>query len=200
VRKLVALLVVSLASSVLAAAPSEGVPLQVRRGFFTETDIGGFFTVGGDNAYSNLQTYLQLGAGYQLTVGNGSGLIPIGVHVAIGANAQNCWSGLTSAGVCTKSDNFTLIFVSASGGYLHRVIERLYVGGKILAGWTFLDPAPVASAGQDVTGGINAGLAASIEYATNMDHFSIGLDVAARFVIGPNIFSLSFYPRVQYTF
>lgn len=201
-RKLVALLVVSLASSVFAAAPSEGVPLQVRRGFFTETDIGGFFTLGGDNAYSNLQTYLQLGAGYQLTVGNGSGLIPIGLHVAIGANAQNCWSGLTGPmGSCALSDNFTLIFVSASGGYLHRVIERLYVGGKILAGWTFLDPAPVRdSAGNGVTGGVNAGLAASIEYATNMDHFSIGLDVAARFVIGPNIVSLMFYPRVQYTF
>ena len=39
-----------------------------------------------------------------------------------------------------------------------------------------------------------------IEYATNMDHFSIGLDVAFRFVIGPNIPSLGFYPRVQYTF
>ena len=119
-RKLVALLVVSLASSVFAAAPSEGVPLQVRRGFFTETDIGGFFTLGGDNAYSNLQTYLQLGAGYQLTVGGGRGLIPIGLHVAIGANAQNCWSGPGPASSpCRLSDNFTLIFVSASGGYLH---------------------------------------------------------------------------------
>jgi hypothetical protein len=197
VRKLVALLVVSLASSVVAAAPSEGVPLQVRRGFFTETDIGGFFTLGGDNAYSNLQTYLQLGAGYQLTVGGGRGLIPIGLHVAIGANAQNCWSGPGPASSpCRLSDNFTLIFVSASGGYLHRVIERLYIGGKILAGWTFLDPAPV----EGVTGGVNVGAAASIEYATNMDHFSIGLDVAFRIVIGPNIPSLMFYPRVQYTF
>jgi hypothetical protein len=86
--------------------------------------------------------------------------------------------------------------VSASGGYLHRVLERLYVGGKILAGWTFLDPEPVTG----VTGGVNAGVAASVEYATNMDHFSIGLDVAFRFVIGPNIPSLGFYPRVQYTF
>lgn len=208
-RKLVALLVVSLASSVFAAAPSEGVPLQVRRGFFTETDIGGFFTLGGsdpDAPYSNLQTYLQLGAGYQLTVGGGRGLIPIGVHVAIGANAQNCWAGFAIAGrqvpagtpnaTCQLSDNFTMIFVSASGGYLHRVIERLYIGGKILAGWTFLDPAPV----EGVTGGVNVGAAASIEYATNMDHFSIGLDIAFRVVVGPNIPSLMFYPRVQYTF
>lgn len=195
-RKLVALLTVALASASFAATPSEGVPLQVRRGFFTETDIGGFFTLGGDNGYSNLQTYLQLGAGYQLTLGGGSGLVPIGVHVGIGSNAQNCWSGLKNDGSCTLSDNFTLIFISASAGYLHRIVERLYVGGKILAGWTLLDPAPVAN----VTGGVGAGVAASVEYATNMDHFSIGLDIAFRFVIGPNIPSLGFYPRVQYTF
>lgn len=195
-QKLVALLTLTLTTAAVAATPSEGVPLQVRRGFFTETDIGGFFTLGGDDGYSNLQTYLQLGAGYQLTIGNGMGLIPIGLHVGIGANAQNCWSGRRNDGTCQLSDNFTLIFVSASGGYLHRVIERLYVGGKVLAGWTFLDPAPVT----DVTGGVNAGLAASIEYATNMDHFSIGLDIAFRLVIGPNIPSLGFYPRVQYTF
>lgn len=195
-RKLVALLTVALASATFAATPSEGVPLQVRRGFFTETDIGGFFTLGGDNGYSNLQTYLQLGAGYQLTLGGGSGLVPIGVHVGIGSNAQNCWSGLKADLSCTLSDNFTLIFISASAGYLHRVLERLYVGGKLLAGWTLLDPAPVTG----VTGGVGAGVAASVEYATNMDHFSIGLDVAFRFVIGPNIPSLGFYPRVQYTF
>ena len=51
---LFAALVVS--SSAYAATPAEGVPLQVRRGFFTETDIGGIFTVGGDNGYSNFQT------------------------------------------------------------------------------------------------------------------------------------------------
>ena len=71
-------------------------------------------------------------------------------------------------------------------------------------GWTLLDPAPVytgsGTARTPVTGGLNAGVAASIEYATNMDHFSIGLDVAFRFVIGPNIPSLGIYPRVQYTF
>ena len=33
----------------VAATPPEGVALEVRRGFFTETDIGGFFTLGGDD-------------------------------------------------------------------------------------------------------------------------------------------------------
>ena len=138
---LVAALLVS--SSAFAATPPEGVPLQVRRGFFTETDVGGIFTVGGDNGYSNLQTYLQLGLGYQLTINDGKGLIPIGFHVGIGANAQNCWAGLNAAGACTQSDNFTMTFLNLSVGYLHQVVERFYVGGKLLGGVTLLDPDPV---------------------------------------------------------
>ncbi len=47
----------------MAGPPPEGVALHVRRGFFTETDIGVFFTVGGNNRYSNAETYLQLGVG-----------------------------------------------------------------------------------------------------------------------------------------
>jgi hypothetical protein len=198
VRKLATLLIaLSVSSSALAATPSEGVPLQVRRGFFTETDIGGFFTVGGDNGYSNLQTYLQLGIGYQLTINDGKGLIPIGFHVGIGANAQNCWAGLNAAGACTQSDNFTMTMLNASVGYLHQVVERFYVGGKLLGGVTLLDPDPV---GDNTLARANFGVAASVEYATNMDHFSVGLDVSYRLVIGPNISALGFYPRVQYTF
>ncbi len=203
-RKLAFLLVALLAPAALAATPSEGQPLQVRRGFFAETDLGGFFTVGGDNAYSNLQTYLQLGIGYQLTIGNGKGIVPIGLHVGIGANAQNCFSGLKADGTCNQSDNFTLTFITLTGGYLHSVVERLFVGGKLLAGYTLLDPPPIyTGSGADlkpVNAGPNFGAALSLEYATNMDHFSIGVDVVWRMVIGPNIMSLQFFPRVQYTF
>jgi hypothetical protein len=191
------LIALSVSSSALAATPSEGVPLQVRRGFFTETDIGGFFTVGGDNGYSNLQTYLQLGLGYQLTINDGKGLIPIGFHVGIGANAQNCWAGLNAAGACTQADNFTMTMLNLSVGYLHQVVERFYVGGKLIGGVTLLDPDPI---GDNAPLRGNFGVAASFEYATNMDHFSVGLDIAYRLVIGPNINALMFYPRVQYTF
>ena len=197
-RKLATLFAVLLvSSSALAATPPEGVPLQVRRGFFTETDVGGIFTVGGEDGYSNLQTYLQLGLGYQLTLNEGKGLIPIGLHVGIGANAQNCWVAKTAAGVCPLSDNFTMTYLNASVGYLHQVVERFYVGGKLLGGVTLLDPDPVGD-GSLVRG--NFGVALSIEYATNMDHFSVGLDLSYRLIIGPNINALMFYPRVQYTF
>jgi hypothetical protein len=200
VRKLASLFLASAAliSTVsLAATPSEGVPLQVRRGFFTETDVGFFWTLGGNDGYSNMQGYLQLGVGYQLTVGDGKGLIPIGVHVGIGANAGNCWAtGSAVTGNCTKADNFTNTFIDLTGAYLFQVVERLYIGPKLLVGATLLDPEPVPGK----TLGINAGIAASLEYATNMDHFSVGLDISYRIVLGPNIHAFAVYPRVQYTF
>lgn len=196
-RKIATLLIaLMLPTAAFAATPSEGVPLKVRRGFFTETDIGGIVNLGGDDGYSNLQVYLQLGVGYQLTINDAKGLIPIGFHVGIGANAANCWAGKTNSGVCAASDNFTMTFLSVTGGYLHRLVERLYLGGKAIVGYTLLDPEPVAG----VRGGLNVGVAASLEYATNMDHFSVGVDVSYRIIIGPNINVFAFFPRVQYTF
>lgn len=199
---LVAALLVS--SSTFAATPSEGVPLEVRRGFFTETDVGGIFTVGGLNQNSNLQTYLQLGLGYQLTLGGGRSIIPIGLHVGIGANAQNCWAEFSKPETCSQSDNFTMTFVNLSAGYLHELIERFYLGAKLLGGLTLLDPRPVADPSDPTNTGLmikpNFGAALSIEYATNMDHFSVGLDVVFRLIVGPNINAIMFYPRVQYTF
>ncbi len=204
-RKLATLVAVFfVTSSAVAATPSEGVPLQVRRGFFTETDVGGIFTLGGVNGFSNLQTYLQLGIGYQLTLNGGKALLPFGIHMGIGANALNCWGQVDASNACAQADNFTMTFANASAGYLHQVIERLYLGVKLLGGVTFLDPRPIEDAADPTgTGAMirpTAGAALSLEYATNMDHFSVGLDVAYRLILGPNINSLMFYPRVQYTF
>ena len=130
-------LTVLLSGAAEAAVPPHGVPLHVRRGFYTETDIGAFFTLGGNDLYSNPQSYLQLGLG-----------------------------------------------------------ERFYLTPKVLAGQTLLDPAPVG----DVTQGFNLGAGVGLEYATSMDHFSVGMDVVARYVFRANIPAFSVFPRVKYTF
>ena len=189
-RKLV-LLFVALAAPAWAATPSEGVALSVRRGFFTETDIGGYLNVGGDDGYSNLQTYLQLGVGYDV-----SEAIELGVHFGLGSIAADCYSGRNGRGDCTLTDNFTLSFIDLTAAYLIRMRDRFYFTPKVAVGYTLLDPPPVL----DVKGGLNVGGGVGVEYVTSMDHFSIGFDVLSRFIIGPNILSLQFYPRVKYTF
>jgi hypothetical protein len=196
VRKFVSLAVLLVASSVLAV-PQEGVELKARRGFFTETDIGAFMTVGGDDLYSNIQTYLQLGVGYDIL-----DALEIGFHVGIGSNASNCFSGKTPAGVCALSDNFTLTFLDATLAYLFRIGSRFYLAPKVAAGYTLLDPGPVFNNSlTPMTGGPNIGAGLGFEYATHMDHFSIGIDVFWRMILaGPGIQSLQFFPRVKYTF
>ncbi len=200
-RKVALALILLVAPTVASAAtPSEGLALKVRRGFFTETDIGTFMTVGGDNGYSNLQTYLQLGVGYDI-----SETIELGLHFGLGSNAANCFSGLKANNECVQTDNFTVSFVDVTAGYLIRLAERFYLVPKVAVGYTSLNPAPVVQgSGPDatpITSAPNIGAGVGLEYATSMDHFSIGIDALARYIVGPNnMYALQFFPRVKYTF
>ena len=181
-----------------AATPPEGVPLEVRRGFFTEMDIGVFWTMGGEQTYSNAQTYLQLGVGYDLTE-----RLSLGLHLGLGSSAANCYAGFVpDTGDCRMPSNFSVGFGDATVAYNFRIAERLYWAPKLAAGITRLDPAPVERDGR--TGGVlvapNAGVGVGIEYATFMDHFSAGADVLARHVVGTGITTFAVFPRVKFTF
>ena len=185
----------------LAATPMEGVIPEVRRGFFVETDIGVFFTLGGNDVYSNAQTYLQLGLGYDINEN-----IELGAHFGLGASAANCFAVRDASGNCVAdgasvSENFTVSFIDVSAAYLFKLVDRVYLSPKLLAGYSLLDPAPVVDAnGLGVTGGANLGAGVGVEYATSMDHFTVGADLTFRFVVGPNIPAFAVFPRVKYTF
>jgi len=183
-----------------AATPSEGVELKVRRGFFTETDVGVFFALGGDQGYSNAQTYVQLGLGYDI-----SDSFEVSASFGIGASAADCFGGRKVPGDtttdCLAADNFTIGFMDLNVAYLLRLGDRFYLTPKIAVGYTTLDPAPAFnSASVPLTSGVNVGGGLGVEYATSMDHFSIGLEVNGRFILGPNIAAVSIFPRVKYTF
>ncbi len=187
-----------MSTTALGAAPPEGVEFKPRRGFFTETDVGVFFTLGGENAYSNAQSYLQLGVGYDLTEE-----LSLGMHFGLGTSAANCFAGyLPETDVCALSDNFTLAFGDVTAAYHVRLADRLYLTPKVAAGYTRLDPAPVEVTGEPgrPIHAPNAGVGIGIEYATMMEHFSVGADFLARYVIGPNIPTFALFPRVKYTF
>lgn len=184
-----------LISSLALAARPGGVPLDVKRGLFTETDIGVFFTLGGNNRYSNAQTYLQLGVGYDVARN-----LEIGAQFGLGSSAANCFSAQTSGG-CALADNFTLGFMNLAVSYLARVAEQFYVSPKLTGGYTKMDPAPaVDSSGKPITSAPNLGVGLGLEYATSLAHFSIGADLLARWVFGPNISGIAVFPRVKYTF
>ncbi|XXF81011.1 adventurous gliding motility protein CglE [Myxococcaceae bacterium GXIMD 01537] len=196
-KSLLAAALVLSSTAALGATPPEGVEFKPRRGFFTETDIGVFFTLGGENAYSNAQTYLQLGVGYDLTE-----KISLGAHFGIGSSAANCFAGyLPGSDVCSLSDNFTVSFFDVTAAYHFRISERLFFTPKLAAGFTRLDPAPVGDGDPGrAMSAPNAGAGVGLEYATSMDHFSVGADLMARYVLGPNITTFAIFPRVKYTF
>jgi hypothetical protein len=193
---LIAALVLS-STAAFAETPPEGVPYTPRQGFFTETDIGVFFTLGGENVYSNAQTYLQLGGGYDLTE-----RISLGAHFGLGSSAANCFAGyLPGTDTCALSDNFTMSFFDVTAAYRVKLADRFYLTPKLAAGYTRLDPAPVGSGDPGkAMSAPNAGAGIGVEYATSMDHFSVGADLLARYLIGPNITSVAVFPRVKYTF
>ncbi len=178
----------------IAGPPPEGVALHVRRGFFTETDIGVFFTVGGNNKYSNAETYLQLGVGYDL-----SDRIELGAYFGLGTSAANCFAGIQN-GACALTDSFTMAFFNLSAAYLVSLAERFYLTPRVTAGYSKFDPPPAFSNNKTVTSAANVGAGIGVEYATQMDHFSIGLDALARVALGPNITSFAIFPRIKYTF
>jgi len=191
-------LVAALSQEARAATPPEGVPLEVRRGFFVETNVGVFWTMGGENTYSNGQPYLQLGVGYDL-----GELLSLGVHFALGSSAANCFAGYVpgSNNQCLLADNFSVMFGDATVAYRVPLATRLYLTPKLAAGLTRLDPSPRDP--ENTTGrtnALNAGAGVGLEYATSMDHFTIGADLLVRYIIGPDIPTFALFPRVKYTF
>ena len=180
----------------LSAVPPQGVPLQVRHGFFFETDLGAFTTVGGQDHYSNAETYLQLGVGYDLMEH-----LEVGASFGLGTSAANCFTQRDAEGVCSLADSFTMSFFDLSAAYLLPLKGRLFLRPRVIAGYADLDPAPrVDDNGKSLRHGADLGAAIGVEYATAMDHFSIGADLAFRYVLGPRIASFALFPRIKYTF
>lgn len=180
---------------VFAAAPTEGVQTSIRRGLFTEANIGVMATLGGRDHYSNAQTYLQLGVGYDL-----SAHLELAAQFGLGTSAANCFAARQS-GQCELADSFTIGFVNLTGAYLIPLAPRLYLAPELTAGYSSLDPAPVlSSSGQPVRSAPNVGGGLSVEYATQLNHFSVGVELTSRFILRTSIVSLAIFPRLKYTF
>lgn len=198
----------------MAGTPSAGIAQQIRSGFFADVNLGGFFTATGTNSrgnkgVSNAQAYLQLGVGYDVL-----SFMSVGVHFGLGSSAASCFANVTASGDCVfdsskkttdpnnvAPDNFTVTTVGAEGVFKVNLVDRLFLRPRIDAGYAFLDPQPRRTDGGDlISGGAYVGVGIGLEYATHMDHFSIGADITGKLIIGPNIPAFAFYPMVKYTF
>ncbi|MBI5549582.1 MAG: adventurous gliding motility protein CglE [Deltaproteobacteria bacterium] len=219
-RAQIALLAAALAilapAGALAGTPAAGVAQEIRSGFFADVNLGGFFTATGANSrggkgVSNAQAYLQLGVGYDVL-----SFLSLGLHFGLGSSAASCFASQSKSYDCvfdaTKTnpasdpsnlapDNFTVTTVGAEGVFKVPLLDRLFLRPRVDAGYAFLDPQPIRkNDGSLISGGAYVGVGVGVEYATHMDHFSIGFDVEGKLIIGPNIPAFAFYPMIKYTF
>ena len=206
-RVLMAVLAAAMAlapASARAGTPAAGVNEELRSGFFFDFNVGGFFVAGARNKpVSNAQVMIKLGLGYDFiktskpedTFGFG-----VGVYYALGAAAGACFDEVDDNDNCTGTADFAANSFAAEAIFKVRLYDRLYLRPRLLVGYDYF-PAdnPDAKVAGGV-GGVLAGAGLGLEYATHLDHFSIGIDVDGRIIIGPNIPAFAFYPMIKYTF
>lgn len=175
--------------------PMQGTPIRVFHGFFTEVDVGGFFTLGGESGASTPQSYVQLSVGTDL-----GPQWEVAARIALGSNSFNCFSDV-AGGACIDSESFSMTFLEATLGHRFAMGRRLYFMPRLQAGFVSLNPSPARKDdGSSIRGGLAAGAGVGVEYFTALEHFSIGAEVAFRYVPVAKIPSVAIYPRLKYTF
>lgn len=185
------------------ALPQLGFSPPPRRGFFVEAALGAFASAGGSRRVSAAQPYLALSVGRDL--GERGGLF---LQLGVGASRASCFDG-PSAG-CAAADSFGATFAEMGLRYGARLSERLALTGLAVGGISVLSPSPWTDAAgvvPDVVSGPHAGVGASLDYDTHLDHFGVGVDLLARasFARRPGrgagaLLSVAFAPRIKYVF
>ncbi len=198
-----------------AATPLAGIPTEIRRGLYTEMDLGTFFTLGGENkSPSDPQPYVSLGAGYDIFAGQ-KHFVSLGLAFSMGTSAGGCYGTAMEGKYCVGSgfdpietneklklsDNWSLTTVEGTALYGVFVGERLMLTFRLLGGVGFVQPDAFEENGKVREGALPlVGGGAGLEWATQFDHFSLGIDGAFKFIVGPNVPGIAIAPRVKYTF
>jgi hypothetical protein len=200
----------------LSSISSNGSPEPLRTGFYVETSLGTFFTLGGNDGYSNVEAFLGIGVGYdilkELSVSLQFQLAPSAgdCYIAVGGNDE-CGPG-TNGAPSQGSSTFTMAALDLEISYRVPILERLFIPIRAFGGMADLSPLPrcdlanaCSASDTNPPGDVwepSFGLATGIEYATHFDHFTIGLEGSARYVApgGLNMLAIAIYPRIKYTF
>ena len=183
-----------------AAQPATGVDEPPRRGTWVETSLGVFTAMGGRPTFSSPQPYLGL------TVGRDLGeKAAVFASLALSAASASCYQLNSSGDGCLGADSFGALFAEGGASYGFPMAVRTLLSLKMVGGFTDFSPAPVQTSGavRNNAPGFHLGLGGSIEYATHLDHFAVGIDALYRYTFaryGLTIPSLAVMPRIRYVF
>ncbi|GAC1599710.1 MAG: hypothetical protein NVS4B10_11040 [Myxococcales bacterium] len=196
----------SVATAALAAPPESqrGVEAPARRGFYAETAVGLFGTVGGSRGVSFAQPALGMAVGRDL--GEAAAVF---VQLTIGASRASCFDGPLVG--CRGADSFGASFLELGLQLGAHLLPRLRLSGKLIGGYTALSPSPLASAAggpvASAIGGPHVGAGLGFDYDTHLDHFAVGFDLLGRHTRASRpgaptlgLTSFAMMPRIKYVF
>lgn len=173
----------------------------LQRGFYVGADFGTFITIGGANGVSNLQPFVGLRLGYDLTDNLSLQLTGSAAYVADNPISDYDDPAVTPEGTAVTS--YDLLSMTGEVVYALRVTERFAIEPKLGAGVSRINPLPTDPDDPTLLVSranllIDAGL--GFTYLTLLSDFSAGLSATAYIVPKPGIVGLATAFTVRYTF
>lgn len=178
---------------------------ELDRGWYLSSDVGVLISLGGQAGYSNLQPFVSVRAGYDL-----SDMFSVQTSVSMGYISQNPISAYDDPSTVEsfsgkKIASYDMTMFAVEGLASFRPTERIAIEPKLGAGLTLLSPTPTDTANPCSDCGMSAlnphaMAGVDIKYLTLLTDFSAGVSLNTYFVIGPNILAVSGAFLVRYTF
>ena len=186
-----------------------------KRGFYAQSDLGGFIRFGGWNdgadpcqrcrevVTSLTQPYIGIGVGYDFFDWFG-----LQLTLAQGFVASAAPFGSVKGGSTDSPRDYGITYLNVGATFSWYFFDRLAAAVKVFGGGSFLSPAPDVINGVPVPfAGGDFGAGVGIRYATLLTDVSVGLDVNFFGSVSPDgsggalfIPALSFAPVIKYTF
>ena len=178
---------------------------ELDRGWYLSSDVGVLISLGGQAGYSNLQPFVSVRGGYDL-----SDMFSVQTSVSMGYISQNPISAYDDPSTIEsfsgkKIASYDMTMFAVEGLASFRPTERIAIEPKLGAGLTLLSPTPTDTANPCTDCGMSAlnphaMVGVDIKYLTLLTDFSAGVSMNGYFVIGPNILAVSGAFLVRYTF
>jgi hypothetical protein len=168
-----------------AAEAAVGVPFQVRHGWFAESQVGVFSTLGGQKPFANGQPFIGLSLGLDL---------PNVEHLTV--------FGTIAQGASGSPDNLSVLpFELGVRDGFGELAPRLTPHVLAVAGASVITPSGAPDRGIDeTTFSAHAGGGFGLEYVTRLDGLTVGAELVVRQAFSPFLTSLAAYPRIKYVF
>ena len=178
---------------------------ELDRGWYLSSDVGVLISLGNQAGYSNLQPFVSVRGGYDL-----SDMFSVQGSISMGYISQNPISAYDDPSTVEsfsgkKIASYDMTMFAVEGLASFRPTQRIAIEPKLGAGLTLLSPTPTDTANPCTDCGMSplaphAMAGVDIKYLTLLTDFSAGVSLNSYFVIGPNVLAVSGAFLVRYTF